>query len=740
MNARADPSGAVARVIDRLRNVRSSGGGWTAQCPGHDDRQNSLSIGEGDDGRVLLTCHAGCSTEAIVKALGLSLVALFENKGGGGADHPRESRSSRQAHRKKPRKPKGTGLDDGVTPDDEAPSPGCTLKQYAAAKKLPEEFLRTLGLTDMVYLKAPTLRIPYLDHHGELVAIRFRIGLSGDKFRWRRRDKPCLYGANRLSAEAPYVAIVEGESDCHTLWRHGISALGLPGAASWKEERDAWLLDGTTTIYVVIEPDRGGDAVTAWIAKSRIRDRVRLVDLGEYKDPSGLHLAHPDTFLEHWQAALERAEVWTDRQAEEAEAARREAWESCKHLARAPEILTLAARELTRCRVVGETHTVKLLYLVVVSRRLARPISVAVKGPSSGGKSFVVENTLKLFPETAYYAITAMSERALAYSEEPLKHRFLVVYEAAGLQGDFASYLVRSLLSEGRLKYETVEKTSEGLVARVIEREGPTGLIVTTTALNLHPENETRMLSLTVTDTADQTRAILEALAEDDEDEIDFAPWHALQQWLEGGEHRVAIPYGPELAKAIPPAALRLRRDFMAVLNLIRAHALLHQGTRARDEDGRVVATLADYAAVHDLVADLVAEGVEATVPPKIRETVNAVQTLIEQGQDEVQQVAICKLLNLDQGAVSRRVRGALRRGYLKNLEERKGRPARLAIDQAMPEDLEILPSPTVLEERLTACPANGGDNTLPSPQNDDIDIEREAIMEFDGHENEAHP
>ena len=35
----------------------------------------------------------------------------------------------------------------------------------------------------------------------------------------------------------------------------------------------------------------------------------------------------------------------------------------------------------------------------------------------------------------------------------------------------------------------------------MIEREGPTGLIVTTTALRLHPENETRMLSLTVTDT-----------------------------------------------------------------------------------------------------------------------------------------------------------------------------------------------------------------------------------------------
>jgi hypothetical protein len=57
---------------------------------------------------------------------------------------------------------------------------------------------------------------------------------------------------------------------------------------------------------------------------------------------------------------------------------------------------------------------------------------------------------------------------------------------------DFLNYLVRSLLSEGRVRYETVEKTPEGLQARLIEREGPTGLIMTTTADSLHPENETR--------------------------------------------------------------------------------------------------------------------------------------------------------------------------------------------------------------------------------------------------------
>ena len=49
-------------------------------------------------------------------------------------------------------------------------------------------------------------------------------------------------------------------------------------------------------------------------------------------------------------------------------------------------------------------------------------------------------------------------------------------------------------------------------------------------------------------------------------------------------------------------------RDFGALLTLIRSHALLHQASRSRDQNGRVVATLDDYAVVHDLVADLLAD------------------------------------------------------------------------------------------------------------------------------------
>jgi DNA-binding transcriptional ArsR family regulator len=175
----------------------------------------------------------------------------------------------------------------------------------------------------------------------------------------------------------------------------------------------------------------------------------------------------------------------------------------------------------------------------------------------------------------------------------------------------------------------------------------------------------------------------------------DLGSWHALQVWLESAEHRVSIPYAGKLAELIPPVAVRLRRDFEALLNLVRAHAILHQASRERDGKGRVVATIEDYAAVRELVADLVSEGIEATVPDTVRETVDAVRVL--RGGSKGGPVTVAELarkLKLDRSAVSRRVRNAKDRGYLRDLKENPRRPSRLVLGDDLPADVRILPEP----------------------------------------------
>jgi hypothetical protein len=167
---------------------------------------------------------------------------------------------------------------------------------------------------------------------------------------------------------------------------------------------------------------------------------------------------------------------------------------------------------------------------------------------------------------------------------------------------------------------------------------------------------------------------VLLALAEERDGTPDLKPWHDLQRWLELGERRVTIPYAQVLAEAIPPVAVRLRRDFGGVLGLIRAHALLHQETRERDERRRIVATIEDYIVIRELIGDLVSEGVEALVKPEIREAVGAVEVLHRDGGVPRKQVA--EFLHLDPSAAGRRLKKAEAGGFVRNLESTRGKPA----------------------------------------------------------------
>jgi hypothetical protein len=143
---------------------------------------------------------------------------------------------------------------------------GLHLTHYAAAKQLPIEFLRECGVTEGRYIDRVAVRIPYYDEGGTEVAVRWRLALEGDgRFRWRKDDKPVPYGLSRLGAalDKGHIILCEGESDPQTLWHHGHPALGLPGAASWKSEWDT-KLTGIDIIYVMVEPDSGGEAVLRW--------------------------------------------------------------------------------------------------------------------------------------------------------------------------------------------------------------------------------------------------------------------------------------------------------------------------------------------------------------------------------------------------------------------------------------------------------------------------------------------
>jgi hypothetical protein len=702
--------------IDRLRNVvdvrrdPDRRGEYVAFCIAHNDRNTpNLHFREDEHGNVLLWCSAGCSQEQVLAALeerGISKSDLFvsrNSRGREGVSIPenrenRENGENPRAHRE----------------NDENDS-GCTVVAYAEYVRLPEAYLRDrFALQDFKYMGTPAVLIPYPDETGATQSTRYRLklhkGVGVDaRFKWRKGDKTRPYGLWDLpgAREKGYIVLVEGESDKHTLAYHDEPSIGIPGASNWKDEW-ADYFDGISKVYVVKEPDQGGDALWNKLAHSPLKEQLYRVTLPEgVEDVSALHKINPEGFLEVFTGCLKNSIAWMDM-AHDEEAERAAAvWEGCRKLATLPNILDEFERTLRQFfGVVGESALVRLLFLAMITRLFKKIVSIVVTGPSAVGKSNSITHVLKFFLEENVFKFTGMSEKVLAYKKESFSHRMMVMVEAAGLEhNDFAAYLMRTLLSEGEIIYEYVNADGPETEVIQVHKAGPTGLITSTTSVGFYHEQETRMVMIPADDSSDQTKNVLEAQAdEEDEDEenkeSDLSAWHDLQRWLESGEREVWVPYSKALARMIDPVAIRLRRDFPALLSLIRANALLHRETRPRDKKGRIVATLADYIEVKGLFDPLLSDMNEVAVPEGVREVVEAVKALTKDEEGGVSGTKVIGYLNRQafasgesissKATIYRNIEYAVKRNYLRDLNSGRG-PKQLKLDASLPKEGQSL-------------------------------------------------
>jgi hypothetical protein len=56
-------------IAHALGAASRSGSGWRCRCPSHEDGNPSLSVSDGENGKALWHCHAGCTQEAVTEAL-----------------------------------------------------------------------------------------------------------------------------------------------------------------------------------------------------------------------------------------------------------------------------------------------------------------------------------------------------------------------------------------------------------------------------------------------------------------------------------------------------------------------------------------------------------------------------------------------------------------------------------------------------------------------------------------------
>lgn len=266
----------VERVLERLDGVRSDGSGWSARCPcRQDDHNPSLHIGEGIDGRVLLTCHrgGGCDLEGICEALKLSVADLHPVKLGG--DEQAKPKSPRAS-----RKPDG-GAKPAVKAGVKQAKPRLTLVDtYVYHDAQGTEVFQKLRYVDAEGRKTfrQRRRNPDRNPDGGGNSDAWVYNLTGI-------DQPLYRLPWVLAAKANHsiIWIVEGEKDAETLVALGLEATTMNGGAGkWRDDYSAALAGADC--YVIADNDAPGLAHAAEVARS-LREHLATVTC--YRPPDG---------------------------------------------------------------------------------------------------------------------------------------------------------------------------------------------------------------------------------------------------------------------------------------------------------------------------------------------------------------------------------------------------------------------------------------------------------------------
>jgi hypothetical protein len=372
---------------------------------------------------------------------------------------------------------------------------------------------------------------------------------------------------------------------------------------------------------------------------------------------------------------------------------------AASYLADSPYILQDLDQYLRETGFAGSTNIPQIVFLSAISRILPEPVSVVIKGESGIGKSFSLRAALNLIPTSAYIEVNGVSPRALVHAgkKHDFRHKVLVIQEAAGCGGDGWVYL-RQLLTEKRIRYMTVAQTKDGHEGKDVEPvEGPIALMMTTTSNHLHPEDESRLLSLYVDQTRVQIkRAIMahgKVTALSSSSGLDVSHFHALYEYVCSGSRKVDIPYVNCLLGLFPDSYPRVLRDIPKVISLISSHALLHQ--QSREKKGDVIqATFDDYEAIHRLLDEPLAIGLQGSVPGHILEVVSAVAELNSARRQPVSQVEVAEHIRRDQSGVSRNLASAVRAGFVDNQNPGQGRLHQYVLGtRAIPKS-HVLPTP----------------------------------------------
>lgn len=274
------------------------------------------------------------------------------------------------------------------------------------------------------------------------------------------------------------------------------------------------------------------------------------------------------------------------------------------NLLRDPQLLFHVGEKVGHLGVVREERNRLIIFLAGLTSALTHPVSILVKGATSSGKSNLIKNVVKLFPQELLVVRASLSKQAPVYGQGSLKGKILYLLEYHG--GRDSQYLLRLQQSEGDITREFATVTGNRRGTDIAHRTGSPVVLTSTTATRIYADDETRFTSLFADESAEQTLAVVRAAVHTRprRKEPGLSVWREAIRLLVRNPPRYGFPnWFEDVAARLPVRQVRVRRDWLRFLALCQSIALSRRFVSPHAErNDREIITFADYCVAYRLL------------------------------------------------------------------------------------------------------------------------------------------
>jgi DNA primase len=263
-------------------------------------------------------------------------------------------------------------------------------------------------------------------------------------------------------------------------------------------------------------------------------------------------------------------------------------------------------QKLQQTGIIGEEKNALFLFLILLSHKMKRTLHAMVQGTSGSGKSHLISKVADtMYDQNKIKRFTRVTDKSFYnYGEFDLVNTGIILEDYDGLSEE-AEMAWRELQSNNKLSSSVSQKNEQTGEIHTGEKYvfGPIASLVATTKFRIYEDNESRVFTIAIDESEEQTERVLEYMAKKASKEITLEEEQKIQIELQNivyflKPYQVQNPYRLELPKNVK----HRRRLTQMLHDFIEQVTILYQYQRQKLNEQTLITQVQDLEIAVDLM------------------------------------------------------------------------------------------------------------------------------------------